>query len=434
MKIAFFVGEFPSLSQTFVLSQITGLIDRGHEVDIYADAAGNTVKMHPDVEKYRLLERTYYLPDVPDNGALRILYSLKLLLSNYFLDPVVASKALNVFKYGKKAASLKLLYASLPFFKRRPSYDIIQCHFGLCGVKAMLLRDIGAIQGKLVTTFHGVDISGNLRKFGNHIYDQLFDKGDFFLPISEHWRRRLVELGCNEKKIGVHHMGIDCSRFSFKPRQMHDDGCLRLVTIARLVEKKGVEYGIRAVAQLAKRGHSVEYTVVGDGDLRQDLEQLSQKLDVSHIVKLPGWKQQPEIIEILTGSDILLAPSVTSGDGDQEGIPVVLMEAMALGLPVLSTEHSGIPELVKHGHSGFLVPERDVDALVDKLELLIANADAWASMGKSGREYVEQYYDIHKLNNQLAETYEQLLAETVGMTTQNSVSKVLDPSPSSRIL
>jgi len=109
-----------------------------------------------------------------------------------------------------------------------------------------------------------------------------------------------------------------------------------------------------------------------------------------------------------------LAPSITSQNGDQEGIPTTLMEAMACGLPVLSTFHSGIPELVQDGQSGFLVPERDVEALAEKLEHLLNHQECWSEMGLAGRKFVEANHDINKLNDRLVEIYEQLL-ENAGL-------------------
>ena len=411
MKIAFIVSTFPSLSQTFILNQITGLIDRGHEVDIFAEKAGNTSKMHPDVEKYRLVEQTYYWPLMPYNRLLRVLRGLKLLFINHrYKDPVNLLRSLNVFKYGKQAASLKLLYLAIPLLRKQP-YDIIHCQFGPNGLKCVLMQDIRAFHGKLLTTFHGIDITKNLELFGDHIYDQLFDKGDFFLPISEHWKDRLLNLGCSETKIVVHRMGLDCRKFSFIPRQLHTSGQVCLVTVGRLVEKKGIEYGIRAVAKLVKVNQNIEYSIIGDGPLKEDLQQLVQELNVGNIVKLLGWKQQQEIVEILNNSDIFLAPSVTAKDGDQEGIPVVLMEAMAVGLPIISTQHSGIPELIENGVSGFLVPERDVDALAENLSYLIEHPEVWPEMGRAGRAYVEEHYNIDKLNDRLVEVYRQLLSQ-----------------------
>jgi len=118
------------------------------------------------------------------------------------------------------------------------------------------------------------------------------------------------------------------------------------------------------------------------------------------------WKQREELVKLLTDADILLAPSVTSHDGDQEGIPVVLMEALAQGLPVVSTYHSGIPELVQDKKSGLLVQERDVNSLVEKLEYLFVHQETWAELGKAGRKHVEEHYEIKKLNDQLVDLYE----------------------------
>jgi colanic acid/amylovoran biosynthesis glycosyltransferase len=162
MKIAFIVEAFPVLSQTFVLNQVTGLIDRGHEVDIYAEFNENITKVHPDVEKYDLLSRTFYHPQVPQNKFRRLLKGVWLFLTNFPIAPLLLLRSLNVFKYKKDATSLRLLYSVIPLVKRRPVYDVIQCHFGLLGIKGMLLRDIGALQGKHTTAFHGVDISQNL--------------------------------------------------------------------------------------------------------------------------------------------------------------------------------------------------------------------------------------------------------------------------------
>ena len=407
MKIALIVEEFPSLSQTFVLNQIIGLIERGHEVDIFGAIPKAQPKIHPDVEKYHLLERTYYQQRIPGNYFLRLLKGIGLLLTNFHKDPMVVVRSLNVINYGRQAASLRLLYQTIPYLGKK-SYNIIHCHFGHNGRKILVLRELGLLQGKLSVTFHGVDVSKRIQIQGDRIYDELFAKAELFLPISDNWKHKLIKLGYDEKKIIVHRMGIDCEHFSFIPRRLHPDGKVRLVTICRLVEKKGVEYGIRAVAELAKTQPNIEYHIIGDGRLKNQLQQLVLELNVGNLVKLHGWQQQSEIINFLKSSDIFLAPSVTSREGDQEGIPVVLMEAMARGLPVVSTQHSGIPELVKDGVSGFLVPERDVDGLVEKLNYLIEHPEVWSEMGRAGRMYVQEHHDIHKLNDRLVEIYQEL--------------------------
>jgi len=411
MRIAFIVTEFPALSETFILNQISGLIDRGHHVDIYAKKLRKDSKIHPIINHYQLLKRTYYIPSIPYNSFWQVLKGAKLFLTHFWISPLLLLRLLNFSSYGSQALSFYLVYKAIPFLGK-PPYDIVHCHFGPNGLYAMHLQKMGILQGKLVTTFHGYDISLELCKYGDCIYNELFEAGDLFLPISYCWQKRLIELGCDPQKIKVLRMGIDCRIFQFTPRGMNSIRAVEILTVGRLVEKKGIEYGIRAVAALIKSGYSLKYKIIGDGPLRNQLQKLVEDLRVSNHVLFLGWQQQQEVADALAAADILLAPSLTSQEGDQEGIPVVLMEAMAMGLPVVSTLHSGIPELVQDGISGFLVPERDVDALASKLSYLLDHSELWSQMGKAGREFVEKYYNIRDLQGQLEAVYHSLLRQT----------------------
>ncbi len=409
MKIAVIVEAFPALSQTFILNQITGLIDRGHEVDIYAEFADDKQTIHADVEQYQLLKRTFYQPRVPQHKIQRFFKGLQLFWRYCFRDPLLLLEAINPFKYHQHAISLRILYAVIPFVNNRRTYDIIQCHFGLLGRKGMLLRQVGAINGKLLTAFHGVDISQNLQLLGHDVYNDLFSEGDLFMPACDHWRRRLVELGCNPEQIVVHRMGIDIHMFSFTPRSHPIEGPVRLITVARLTEKKGIEYSIRAVANAIAFCPNLHFTIVGDGVLRPALAALIQQLNLTSVVELVGLKNRNEIIALLNQSHLFLHPSITADNTDQEASPVAIQEAMAMGLPVISTFHGGIPELVEDGVSGFLVPERDVEALTEKLIYLLQHPERWAEMGLAGRLRIEQQHDINQLNDRLVELYQSLI-------------------------
>jgi len=246
-------------------------------------------------------------------------------------------------------------------------------------------------------------------KNGEDVYDELFRNGDLFLPISGYFKKRLIELGCDEAKVKVHRMGISSADFPFTVRTLSEDEPVRLLSIARLVEKKGIVYSLRAFARLIRQ-FDLEYRIVGDGPLRQRIENLIADLGISDRVKLMGWLQQEEVAELLNDTHILVAPSVVGPEGDIEGIPNALIEAQAMGVPVVTTYHSGIPELVQDGKSGYLVPERDVDALTDRLGHLVDNPDLWPAMGKAGRAHVEKKYDIEKLNDQLVEHYRYLVS------------------------
>jgi len=404
MKIAFLVTEFPKLSETFILNQITGLLVMGHEVEVFVDRDPAEAKIHPDIEKYHLMDQVCYI-NIPRNYLIRVLKAIYLVGSNFFkVSPVRIFKALNVFRYGLFMASLKPLYYLISFPRR--DFDVIHCHFGPNGIVGAHLKDDG-IGGKLVITFHGADMSKFILTYGDNVYKNLFSKGDIFMPISEYWKKRLVEMGCPEDKTVVHHMGVDLENFRFFERQPKD--VTRILSVARLTSKKGHEYAIKAVGKLAKENNSVKYIVAGDGKLKGKLESLVSELRIENNVEFLGLTGQEEIRKLYQQAHIFLLPSVVAKDGDQEGIPVVLMEAMAAGLPVISTRHSGIPELVKDGVSGFLVPEKDTDVLSEKLNFLIKHSELWNEMGAEGRKFVEEKYDAKKLNRKLVNIYMDLV-------------------------
>ena len=157
------------------------------------------------------------------------------------------------------------------------------------------------------------------------------------------------------------------------------------MSTGRLVEKKGLEYSIRAITRIMQHHPNIRYTIIGDGSLKPDLQQLIEELALSQQVSLLGWRKQEEVIKILDRSQILVAPSVTAADGNQDAPVNTLKEAMAMGLPVIGTLHGGIPELIEDAVSGFLVPERNPEAISEKLSYLIEHPEIWVSMGQAGR-------------------------------------------------
>lgn len=409
MKIAFLVGTFPGLSETFILNQITGLLDMGHDVQIFAQFNPKEEKVHEDIEIHHLMERVHYF-DMPSNRLKRILKALYLLITNFNKAPAAILRALNIFKYGKQALSLRLFYTLLPFIGKESTYHIIHCHFGPNGIFGVLLKELG-IKGKIITTFHGYDMSVFISSNGNKVYKNLFLNGDLFLPISDCWRRKLVELGCDVEKIMTHHVGIDLEKFKYSERKIQPGEPVKILTVGRLVEKKGHEYAIKAVAKVIAKHRNVIYAVAGDGPLRNRLEDLVLESGIENYVQFLGAVEQDEVLKLLQNIHIFLLPSATASNGDMEGIPVSLMEAMATGMPAISTYHSGIPELIQDGKSGFLVPERDVNTLAEKLEYLIEHPEQWPEMGRFGRKFVEENYDIKRLNRQLADIYKKCLAK-----------------------
>ena len=392
LNIAILAYEFPALSETFVLAHATGLADLGHNVTILADRTRDEAFAHRWGDSCRLLNRTIYRTS-PGNKVGRAIEAAFRAGGRAVRHPISAYHALGAIRYRTTIGAIYLL-DWWTRFEGLPKFDIVHAHFGPMGRIAAALRDIRAIDGKIVTSFHGVDMSRNLMSDPD-LYCDLFRRGDAFLPVSEHWRNRLIEHDCPAERIHVHHMGIDIDRFSFHARQTSGRGKgnqpLRVITVGRLVEKKGIAYGLEAVPLLAHRGHRILYTIIGDGPLRTHLERLAGVLGIAENVRFLGARDHRNVRQLIYQSDVMLAPSTTDGDGDQEGIPVTLMEAMATGLPVVSTLHSGIPELIEHGASGLLA---------DGLARRLAHA---------ARATVEREFNQARLVSELADYYEILL-------------------------
>ncbi len=409
MRIAILVNRFPSVSQTFVLNQITGLLDRGHEVEIFpADSVADETT-HPDVVKYGLLSRTYYPAAVGKGRWSRMWRTLGPLFRSGWRKPLAVGRCCRT-RYRATLTHRTALVGRAVTMLNRPSHDVIHCHFGPSGLVGNVLREAGVLRGRLVTTFYGYDVA-RLPIHRQGVYDGLFASGDCFLALSETMRKEIIELGCCAEKAGVHHLGVDCSAFSFLPRRPDDDGTIRLLSIARFVEKKGLHYAIEAVSKLVRLHRNVRYVIIGDGELRPALERQIAEAGVAEHVQLVGWQDQSQVTAWLARSHVLVAPSVTASDGDQEGTPTVILEALATGLPVVSTMHSGIPEMVCDGESGFLVAERDANALSERLSYLVEHPEHWMKMGRAGRAAVEREYDIEKLNDKLVDKYRDLVKQ-----------------------
>ena len=413
MRIAFLVDQFPVLSETPYLNQITGMVKRGHDVEVFADYPPRHPAYHADIDRLGLLARTRYTPVIPVGAAGRLRGALRLTHGHSGLAREVLRRAMNPLVVGLHAGSLRLPFHAVPFLPGR-SYDIVHCCFGPDGIRGDRLRRIGAVRGRLVTSFRGADVTRYVKSRGERVYRGLLRRGDLFMPVSHDFARRIERMGADPRRIVVHRTGIDVRLFAYRSRAVRAGVSLQLVTVARLVEKKGIEYVVRAVARLVAEGAEVRFTIVGDGALREPLARLAGDLGVGDRVHFAGWRPQHEVRDIMDAADVLVAASVTAASGDQEGIPNAVKEGMALGLPVLSTLHSGIPELVDDGVSGFLVPERDEGALAARIRTLYDAPALRESMGRAGRARVEREYDIERLNDALEAQYRRLLDRPAG--------------------
>jgi len=199
-----------------------------------------------------------------------------------------------------------------------------------------------------------------------------------------------------------------------------------LISTGRLIEKKGHTYTLQALALLKRSRPELAFTldIVGEGPDEAALKAETARLGLEAVVRFHGGLPHQRTLELLRNAAIFVLPSVTAADGDMEGIPVSIMEAMALGLPVVSTFHSGIPELVEDGVSGRLVPERDPEALAAAIASVVATPGQWVAFARAGRRKIEQAFNRRVLNAQLKDLYLSVRSEreppAVAAAVQNS--------------
>ncbi|EOL9797672.1 colanic acid biosynthesis glycosyltransferase WcaL [Escherichia coli] len=400
MKVGFFLLKFPLSSETFVLNQITAFIDMGFEVEIVALQKGDTQNTHAAWTKYNLAARTRWLQDEPAGKVAKLRHRASQTLRGIYRKNTW--QALNLKRYGAESRNL-ILSAICGQVATSFHADVFIAHFGPAGVTAAKLRELGVIRGKIATIFHGIDISS--RDVLNHYtpeYQQLFRRGDLMLPISDLWAGRLQKMGCPREKIAVSRMGVDMTRFSPRPVKAPATP-LEIISVARLTEKKGLHVAIEACRQLKEQGVAFRYRILGIGPWERRLRTLIEQYQLEDVVEMPGFKPSHEVKAMLDDADVFLLPSVTGADGDMEGIPVALMEAMAVGIPVVSTLHSGIPELVEADKSGWLVPENDARALAQRLAAFSQlDTDELAPVVKRAREKVEHDFNQQVINRELA--------------------------------
>jgi colanic acid/amylovoran biosynthesis glycosyltransferase len=413
MNIAFILGEFPSYSETFILDQISVLINKGHEVEIYAITSGILKSDREHFNKKDILDKVNYVwPDPKKNILYKIFLSLKLLFCLVKTDFSELKTVISFSDYHKRFGQLYSQLFLLALNKNRfNNYDIIHAHFGQYGTLGVFLKDVYSLRAKVVTTFHGFDLNVIPQKYSHKFYDKLFQRGDCFTVNSAFSYKKLHSLGCPQQKIVRIPVGVELHKFPFHERSLKAGEEIRLLTVARLVEVKGLQYAIKALAKLRNKNLSLKYQIVGDGPLKDDLKKLVKQLALEESVEFLGAQSHEDVLSLFSKAHIFILPSIIAYDGAEETQGLALLEAQASGLPVLSTLVGGIPESVVNGKSGYLVLPKDIDSLTTKLKFLIDHPELWPEMGKNGRAHVEKNFNHKLLSDLLVGTYNNLLNE-----------------------
>lgn len=302
-------------------------------------------------------------------------------------------------KYASMRAKLYRQTGIAPQFHQRVAAvqpDLIHAHFGSGGLTAMPMAR--QLRIPLLVTIHGGDIT--VRGGKAEMYKRLSDQAALVICVSEFIRERALEAGFESDKLVVHHIGIDREHFALTAPLERSK---RVLFIGRLVEKKGCEYLLRAM-QLVQRDHpDAELTILGDGPLRPELEAVAQELGIHCDFK--GFQSPAVVRDTLQKTRLVCVPSVTAANGDSEGLPTVIAEAQAMGIPVVASIHSGIPEILIDGETGILAPERDFEGLAKGISVLLGDAAMWQRFHHVALARIAEHFDLRKQTGLLEEIY-----------------------------
>jgi colanic acid/amylovoran biosynthesis glycosyltransferase len=400
--VAYVMSRFPKISETFILVEMLAMERRGVRVEVYPLIREKAKLVHPEAQA--VVDRAHYLPVLsPAIAASQVAWLRE--------DPRAYLGALRDVARGT-FGSLNFLVGGLGTFPkvahaarlmRAQGVTHVHCHFATHPALAgFVIRRLTGIPFSF--TAHGSDLHVERRMLPEKVAEAAF-----VATVSELNRKLIIDecAGRYGEKVHIVRAGVDTSTFSVARNgdRPPAGGPLRIVCVGTLHEVKGQTHLVEACRLLAERGIEVECRFIGDGADRAPLQAQIAAGGLEARVELLGARTGPEVAAELRRAHVLVAPSVPTKEGKREGIPVVLMEAMSSGLPVVASDLSGIPELVVHEVAGLLTPPGDAPAIAAALERLHADPALRARLGAQGRARVEEEFDVERSVDHLLQRF-----------------------------
>ena len=319
---------------------------------------------------------------------------------------------------GASRSAMRLLNVRFARLVKRAKPALLHAHFGDIGYYAAAFRQTLGVP--LVTSFYGYDMApegitvpglyGGLRSYPSWpaMRRVVFEQSDMILAEGPFMAQSLISHGCAEEKIRIQPLAIDPSSISYRGEARQHTRPV-LLFVGRLVEKKGCIYGLEAARLLKAQGCDFEFRIVGDGNLRAPLERFVRDNELTGNVSFLGYRTNEQCLAEMSRADIFIHPSITADDGNTEGgAPTAILEAQAAGLPIVSTVHADIPNVVDVGKSAVLSPERDSASLSRTIRELLEDPERRLKMGEVGRRFVERHHGIERLAGLLQDRYSAL--------------------------
>ncbi len=422
MKIAIITPVWPSYNETAILNQIIELKKNGYN-DLFfftfkTNEKESTLIPSQFIDK-SLTKKVLYLKQ-PDLQIVKNRFFTKISLTvkslphlfrTLYYSPKIFFKALFKKEYGEYRKAFKIIYLVQNLLGHKFYFDIIHCHYAPNGIWGAILKDLGLINGHLVTTFHGYGINKLPKSKPSDFYRFLISQSSFFTANSNFTKLNAVKIGFPLDKIFIIRVSLNVSEYTFKERHYHKSETFKVLTVAALRNVKGIEYSIKAIKELLNKNPDIKilYQIAGEGYLKNKLIDLINELKLNDYVKLLGFIKHDELKKLYDDSHIFILSSITTKTGNQEAQGLVFQEAQACGLPVIGTNTGGIPEGIMDGKSGFIIPEKDTLAIAEKIAYFYFNPEKIAEFGKTGRAFVTRNFDINTETKKLIKQYKNII-------------------------
>lgn len=369
VRVGFFTTRFLDVSETFIFEPLA--LMKQHEVFAYALQRKNS-----DLFPYK---HVITVDDLATREKKRDLFWGDLGCEKYLLSKM-------------KEQKIELLHA----------------HYGYMGIYALQYKR--KLKVPLVTSFYGLDVYQHTKNpFYRRQLRKLFKKGELFLVCSEQMRNDLIGFGAPPSRTFVNYGGAALDKFPYSFKPLKDEEPTVILMCGRFVEKKGFEYGIKAFLAMASEYDKLSLKIIGSGKEEHRLKKIVEGSPFVERVVFLGNKSHTEYIEEIKNAHIFMAPSVTAANGDKEGLPTVLIEAAALGKPLIATDHSGISEIVHHKKNGLLVHERGLCGLENAIRKMFDSSHKWDTYAEYGRKLVEKEFDLQQQVAKLESYYNKII-------------------------
>jgi colanic acid/amylovoran biosynthesis glycosyltransferase len=404
LKISIILNSFPTITETFIVNQITDLIDKGHEVKIFAFHKNSTEGLHQDIIDYNLIEKTTYFHDTYVSKYSRyFLFFRFLILNKNQINFKLMSSLFNFSIHGRKALNLRN-YTRFKWILDYAPFDIIHVHFGTNATYIAEMKTMGYFSSVgFVTSFHGYDISPHLLSKYLEFYKILFNEVNL-VTVNTKYTQSLLNQITSFKKVEILPVGLNTRKF--KKLGVKKDKHFTILFVGRLIELKGPHLAIEIFNALISRGYQdIRLKIVGEGNLRSQLQNTIRQYDLKEKVSLTGPLVQDQVIKHMETSDILILPGIYDKTGRAETQGLVIQEAQAMELPVIVSDVGGMKYGLLDGQTGFIVKERDIEGFADKIEILMINETLKIDMGRKGRQFVMENYDSKRLGMKLEKLY-----------------------------